>query len=268
MTKAAFKIGLFAGTGLDNPHVIQNRGEINVETPFGKPSSPVVTGTIGGVDVCLIFRHGKSHEYQPSHVKYRANILAFKQLGCTHIVAASAVGSLKEEMAPGDFVFVDQFIDRTHRRDQTFYDHSNEEFKGVCHIPMGEPFCPKLRELLQKTATDMGIKFHPKGTAVTIEGPRFSSKAESNMFRQWGCDVVGMTTVPEVILAREAGLCYTTVCMVTDYDCWKEEEVNVPAVMKTMKDNAMKIQELFTAVIPKIAHTQCECMSAIKHSVM
>ena len=180
--------------------------------------------------LCLLFyisyRHGRRHQHMPSTVNYRANIEAFRQQGCTHIVATTACGSLREHIHPGDIVILDQFIDRTHRRQQTFYDGKDGSPPGICHLQMDKPFCEHTRTVLIETAKKLGLKCHEKGTTVTIEGPRFSSKAESMMFRGWGCDVVNMTTVPEVCLAKEAGICYASVGLPTDYDSWKDEPVS------------------------------------------
>ncbi|XP_042767749.1 S-methyl-5'-thioadenosine phosphorylase isoform X2 [Panthera tigris] len=228
----------------------------------------------------------------PSKVNYQANIWALKEEGCTHVIVTTACGSLREEIQPGDIVIIDQFIDRflhsslalgpglqaqrssqtsykwrststenlwevrpqTTIRPQTFYDGSHSCARGVCHIPMAEPFCPKTREVLIETAKKLGLRCHSKGTMVTIEGPRFSSRAESFMFRTWGADVINMTTVPEVVLAKEAGICYASIAMATDYDCWKEHEeaVSVDRVLKTLKENANKAKSLLLTTIPQI----------------
>ena len=161
----------------------------------------------------------------PSLINYRANIEALRLQGCTHIIATTACGSLQESIHPGDIVILDQFIDRTYKRETTFYDGKKQSPKGICHIQMDQPFCVKTRSLLIQAAKNLGLKCHEKGTTVTIEGPRFSSKAESIMFRMWSCDVVNMTTVPEVCLAKEAGMCYASIGLPTDYDCWKNEPV-------------------------------------------
>ncbi|XP_032249562.1 S-methyl-5'-thioadenosine phosphorylase isoform X2 [Phoca vitulina] len=198
--------------------------------------------------------HGRQHTIMPSKVNYQANIWALKEEGCTHVVVTTACGSLREEIQPGDIVIIDQFIDRTTKRPQTFYDGSHSSTRGVCHIPVAEPFCPKTREVLIETAKKLGLRCHSKGTVVTIEGPRFSSRAESFMFRTWGADVINMTTVPEVVLAKEAGICYASIAMATDYDCWKEHEeaVSVDRVLKTLKENANKAKSLLLTTIPQI----------------
>lgn len=266
------KIGIIGGSGLDDPKILEHAVEKEVTTPFGKPSSSLTCGKMSGVDVVLLARHGKKHSIMPSNVNNRANIWALKQEGCTHLIVSTACGSLREEIKPGDFVFIDQFIDRTTKRQQTFYNDTPYPLFAdkVCHIPMAEPFCPKLRALLHESAHELELPHHKKGAIITIEGPRFSTKAESYMFRQWGGDVINMSTVPEAVLAREAGLCYAAIAMSTDYDCWKEhqEAVSWDAVLSVFKQNVGNVIRLFTAVIPKVEHTECSCREAIKTAVM
>ncbi|XP_003121927.3 S-methyl-5'-thioadenosine phosphorylase [Sus scrofa] len=251
---AAVKIGIIGGTGLDDPEILEGRTEKYVDTPFGKPSDALILGKIKNVDCVLLARHGRQHTIMPSKVNYQANIWALKEEGCTHIIVTTACGSLKEEIQPGDFIIIDQFIDRTTKRPQTFYDGNHSCARGVCHIPMAEPFCPKTREVLIETAKKLGLRCHSKGTMITIEGPRFSSRAESLTFQTWGADVINMTTVPEVVLAKEAGICYASIAMATDYDCWKEHEevVSVDRVLKTLKENANKAKSLLLTTIPQI----------------
>lgn len=250
------KIGIIGGTGLDDPDLLQERQEKEVVTPFGKPSDNLILGKVNGVSCVLLARHGRRHDKNPSNVNYRANIWALKQEGCDCIISTSACGSLQKEIHPGDIVLVDQFIDRTANRRSTFYDGSEIAPIGVCHIPMAKPFCSELRKILSETLKDLGIKnYHAEGTIVVIEGPRFSSKAESNLYRMWGGSVVGMTTVPEVILAKEAALPYASVALVTDYDCWKDDEesnVNVDVVMKQMKKNSELALKVLLKAIPRI----------------
>ncbi|MBD3361360.1 S-methyl-5'-thioadenosine phosphorylase, partial [Candidatus Woesearchaeota archaeon] len=198
------KIGIIGGSGLDDPDILQESQEITVETPYGKPSSSLKIGKISGVNVVLLARHGRKHEITPSGVNYRANIFALKEQGCTHILATTACGSLREKIGRGDFVIVDQFIDYTRHRSITF--HDKFENGKVKHTPMAEPFSTELRNILITTAKELGIKNHEKGTVITIEGPRFSTKAESKMFRTWGADVINMSIAPEAILANEAGI--------------------------------------------------------------
>ena len=188
-----------------------------------------------------------------------------KEQGCTHIIATTACGSLREDIKPGDLIFCDQFIDRTTKRASTFYDSDK-----VCHIPMAEPFCKKLRAILADTAAKMQLEHHKKGTVITIEGPRFSTKAESHMFRQWKADVINMSTVPEVVLAREAGLCYAVIAMSTDYDCFMEDRaaVTIDEVLKVMKQNADNVKRLLMEVIPKIDYINCKCKDDINTSII
>ncbi|KAB7503705.1 S-methyl-5'-thioadenosine phosphorylase [Armadillidium nasatum] len=229
------KIGIIGGSGLSNPEILTDAKEVSVTTVFGPPSDTLLEGKIEGVPCVLLPRHGRNHSIFPSAVNFRANLLALKQLGCTHVLVSTACGSLREEIEPGDFVIIDQFIDRTTKRASTFYDGSREEFKGILHVPMDTPFCTRTRDILKDASLSFNYKTHSKGTIVTIEGPRFSSKAESYMFRSWGGDVINMTTVPEVILARELSLCYAAIAMATDYDCWKEGDVvNVERVFAIM----------------------------------
>ncbi|KAL7889612.1 hypothetical protein AOLI_G00018700 [Acnodon oligacanthus] len=254
------KIGIIGGSGLDDPDILECRMERFVDTPFGKPSDALIMGKIKNVDCVLLARHGRQHTIMPSNVNYRANIWALKQQGCTHVIVTTACGSLREDIQPGDIVLLDQFIDRTTKREQTFYDGSPSSLQGVCHIPMAEPFCSRTREVLIDVVKGLGIRYHPHGTMLTIEGPRFSSRAESLMFRQWGADIINMTTVPEVILAKEVGLCYASIAMATDYDCWKEHEeaVCVDNVLKTMKENANKASSILLMAIPVICQMDWE----------
>jgi len=243
------KIGIIGGSGLDDPEILKEAREIQVETPYGPPSSSLQCGVIAGVEVAILARHGRRHQISPSKVNYRANIMALKEHGCTHLLAATAVGSLREEIAPGDLVFPDQFIDFTKQRALTFFDGDE-----VVHTPMAEPFCPSLRALFCAASQELGLKFHDQRCVITVEGPRFSTRAESHMFRSWGADVINMSTVPEVSLAREQGLHYASVAMSTDYDCWRpdEESVTWEMIVETMKNNADHVIKLFLQVIPQI----------------
>ncbi|HSW64235.1 MAG TPA: S-methyl-5'-thioadenosine phosphorylase [Dissulfurispiraceae bacterium] len=249
------KIGIIGGSGMNDPQLMADMKEKSAKTPYGKPSSSLTTGVINGVDIVILARHGRKHTIYPSAVNFRANISALKKEGCTHILATTAVGSLRDTIKPCDIVFVDQFIDFTKHRMLTFHE------KEVVHTPMSEPFCGDLRKLLVKSAKEMKIRHHAKGTVITIEGPRFSTKAESHLFRMWGADVINMSTVPEVILAREAGICYQTIAMSTDYDCWKEgeEPVTWEMILEIMKKNAHEVKELLLRTIPKIGAAACSC---------
>jgi len=245
------KVGIIGGSGLDDPKIIQEADEVNIDTPYGKPSSNLTIGNIGGVEVVLLARHGKNHQYSPTDVNYRANIHALKEQGVTHIIATTACGSLKEEINRGHFVIVDQFIDFTRHRDITFFDSFED---GAKHTPMSDPFDAGLREGLYETSKELGLISHNGGTVITIEGPRFSTKAESKMFRMWGADVINMSVAPEVILANEAGIPYAAIAMSTDYDCWKEDEqpVSWEEIMEVFDRNADKVKQLLANVILKI----------------
>ena len=240
---------------MDDPKLLKDIEEKSVDTPYGKPSSNLTIGKIGSVDIVILARHGKDHSIYPTGVNYRANLHALKSEGCTHILATTAVGSLREEIRPGDFVFIDQFIDFTKQRHLTF--HTDE----VVHTAMSDPFCGKLRSLLMESAENLGFSYHAKGTVAVIEGPRFSTKAESHMFRLLGADVINMSTVPEVILARELGICYQSIAMSTDYDCWREDEMAVTwdMIVKVMSQNADNVKRLLSEVIPNIKYTECTC---------
>jgi 5'-methylthioadenosine phosphorylase len=242
------KIGIIGGSGLDDPQILKETEKKAVVTKYGLPSSILTCGKIGGIEVVILARHGKKHSIPPSQVNYRANIQALADEGCTHILAATAVGSLREEIKPGNLVFPDQFIDFTKRRENTFF---TEE---VRHTPMAEPFDKELRNLLVQTCEELGYDYNRDKAVITIEGPRFSSPAESRMFRQWGADIINMSTCPEVILANELGIPYQTIAMSTDYDCWKDDEepVTFEIVMKRMAENAEKVKQLLIKVIPRI----------------
>ena len=211
------KIGIIGGSGLDNPNILKDSQEVEVTTPFGNPTSTLKTGKISDVEVVLLARHGRKHTIPPTQVNYRANIHALKEAGCTHILATTAVGSLKEEIGRGDLVIIDQFIDFTKHRHISF--HEKFEANSPIHTPMAEPFSKELRTLLLNTSKELEIKHHNKGTVITIEGPRFSTKAESHMFRIWGADIINMSIAPEVTLANEANIPYAAIAMSTDYDC-------------------------------------------------
>lgn len=260
----SLKIAIIGGTGLENADFFTKEEELYVNTEYGKPSDKISRGKIGNTEVFLLPRHGKKHNITPSNVNYRANIAALKQLGITHIVAVTACGSLRENFPPGTFVVIDQFIDKTTKRASTLYDQDK-----VAHIPMHTPFCPQLREKLIQTAKQLNIPIVEKGTMVTIEGPRFSSRAESHFNRLIGGDVINMTTVPECVLAREAGICYASVAMVTDYDCFMENNVvTLEKVLEQMKKNSSNAQFLLKNVVEKITAWKCSCIDDIKSAVM
>ncbi|XP_063933271.1 S-methyl-5'-thioadenosine phosphorylase-like [Zophobas morio] len=251
----AFKVGIIGGTGLDDPKFFNRHKEKKVSTPYGEPSDVLEVGTIAGVDCVLLSRHGRSHSIQPTNINFRANIWALKEEGCTHILASTACGSLRQEIEPGHFVFIDQAIDRTTKRVQTFYDGVVGHPPGICHLPLANPFNEKLRDALKESAARLGIPHHTGGTVITIEGPRFSTRAESLMYRSWGGDVINMTTFPEVVLANEAGLLYASVALATDYDCWRSEgeHVSVELVLETLRKNSENCKRLILDVIPRLA---------------
>lgn len=245
------KVGIIGGSGLDDPQFLKDAKEIEVKTPYGKPTSKLTIGKIKDADVVIIARHGKGHVITPTNVNYRANIHALKEQGCTHILATTACGSLKREIGRGHFVILDQFIDFTRHRKSTFH----EDFKeGVKHAPMAEPFDKGMRGALIKAGKELKLDVHEKGVVVTIEGPRFSTKAESKMFQKLGADVINMSIAPEAALANEAGVPYAVVAMATDYDCAFDdvEAVTWEEVLKVFKQNVEKVKKLITGAIPKI----------------
>ncbi|MEM5516688.1 S-methyl-5'-thioadenosine phosphorylase [Henriciella sp. AS95] len=246
-------IGVIGGSGLYEIEGLENAETISVETPWGAPSDPLVKGQIGDVTLVFLPRHGKGHRLTPTAVPYRANIDALKRLGCTDVLSVSACGSLKEALAPGDFVMVDQFIDRTFAREKTFFGPGM-----VAHVSMADPVCSRLSGLAGDAAEQAGAKVHRGGTYIAMEGPQFSSRAESHLYRQWGCDVIGMTNMPEAKLAREAELPYATIAMVTDYDCWRDdsEAVSVSNVLEVMKNNTDKARQTLKALVGGLQGTE------------
>jgi 5'-methylthioadenosine phosphorylase len=229
-------LGIIGGSGLYNIEGLENKEWISIDSPWGSPSDSILFAEIDGIKLRFLPRHGRGHNLTPSDINYRANIDVLKRAGCTDLLSLSAVGSLREDYRPGDFVVIDQFIDRTFKREKTFFG------KGlVAHVSLANPVCNRLAELVFKAAHSTGVKVHNRGTYLVMEGPQFSTKAESNLYRSWGCDVIGMTNMPEAKLAREAELPYASVGMVTDYDCWREGEdnVDVAAVIKILNENAL-----------------------------
>ncbi len=258
------EIGIIGGTGFYDPKLLKNIEEIKVRTPYGPPSDSIMIGELKGRHVAFLPRHSRKHTIRPTDINSRANIFAFKKLGVRRILAPSTVGSLREELKPGDVVFIDQFIDRTTRREQSSY-----AGKQVCHISVAEPMCPELRRTLIETADALNLRTHNTGTYVCIEGPRFSTKAESRLFRTWGADVVGMTLVPECVLAREAEICYCSIATVTDYDVWRDHPVSTAEVRKTMKANIGQVKRIITSAIPSIPKERgCECKSALQSALI
>lgn len=246
------KIAIIGGSGFEDPSILKNPGEIEVETPFGNPSSTFKTGIIGGIEVVLLSRHGRDHSIPPTQVNNRANIWAIKNLGCTHILATTACGSLREEIKRGDLVILDQFIDFTRFRKVTFF----EEFENgkLNHTPMADPFNADLRGRLIEKASELKLNYHPTGTVITIEGPRFSTRAESKMFRLWGADVINMSVAPECILANELRIPYAAIALSTDYDCWKTDEYPVTweEVLKVFNQNVGNVIRLIAATVSSL----------------
>ena len=241
-------IGIIGGSGLEDSDLMKGAEEVKIKTPFGE-HSPIKKGTINGVEVAVLSRHGYKHELSPTAVPYKSNIWALKEIGCKAIIASSACGSLKEEVKPGTLSFPTQFIDQTKHRETSFTEHGN-----VLHISMAEPFNSKIRNILINKAEELGFEYTKETTVVTIEGPRFSSKAESELFRLLKADLINMTTVPEVCLAVETDIPYQVVNLVTDYDCWREgtKAVTFEEVLKVMKENAEKVKKLFIDALPEI----------------
>jgi 5'-methylthioadenosine phosphorylase len=253
------EIAVIGGTGFYDPKLLKNPRDVKIRTPYGLPSDAITIGELEGKRLAFLPRHGKKHTIRPTNVNSQANILALKKLGVERIIAPSTVGSLREDYRPGDVVFIDQFIDRTTKREESFYTG-----KQVCHISVAEPMCPELRKTLMKAAEDLNISTHKTGTYVCIEGPRFSTKAESKMHRTWGADVVGMTLVPECVLAREAEICYASIATVTDYDVWKDHPVSAGEVRKTMKANIEKVKSIITEAVSQLPKERtCDCKNAL-----
>ena len=243
-------IGVIGGSGVYDIEGLENREWRRVESSFGEPSDEFLFGTLGGQQMVFLPRHGRGHKVPPSELNFRANIDALKRSGVTEVISVSAVGSLREDLPPGHFVIVDQFIDRTFARVKSFFGSGL-----VAHVSMAEPVCGRLGDALEAAAKEGGIPCTRGGTYLVMEGPQFSSKAESELYRSWGCDVIGMTNMPEAKLAREAELCYATVAMVTDYDCWHphHDDVTVDQIIGVLLSNADKARSLVAAVAPKLS---------------
>ncbi len=260
------KIGIIGGSGLYDLEKLENKKWVDVDTPFGKPSDQLLTATYSGREVVFLPRHGRGHPLSPSEINYRANIYAMKSLGVEWIISVAACGSLKEEIRPLDFVIPDQFIDRTRGRKHTFF-----EGGVVAHIGFAHPVCPELAEILYQTARSLGVSVHRKGTYVNMEGPQFSTLAESNLYRSWGMDIIGMTNMSEARLAREAEICYATLAAVTDYDCWRESEesVNVDIILDNFRKNIENAKKIVTEAIRAIPHERkCMCKDALRFAIV
>ncbi len=262
-------IGIVGGSGLYDIDGLEDRRWIAVESPWGRPSDEILHARLGADELRFLPRHGRGHRLSPTDLNNRANIDALKRSGATEIISLSAVGSLRETHAPGDFVLVDQFIDRTFARAKSFFGTG-----CVAHVSMADPVCQRLSGALEAAAARAGISLHRGGTYLAMEGPQFSTRAESALYRSWGCAVIGMTAMPEAKLAREAELCYATVAMVTDYDCWHEEhdDVSVEAVIRVLLDNAERGRELVRHVVPALAARRetcfAGCHTALDHALI
>ncbi|HBJ31722.1 MAG TPA: S-methyl-5'-thioadenosine phosphorylase [Dehalococcoidia bacterium] len=260
------KIAFIGGSGLYDIDGMENRREVTVETPFGDPSDAVVVGEINGVEAAFLPRHGRGHRFSPSEIPVKANIYALKSLGVERVVSVSAVGSLKEHIKPLDLVVPDQIIDRTRRRSDTFFGDGI-----VAHVGFADPFCNELRRIAFESASLEDVDCHDGGTYLVIEGPQFSTRAESAVYRSWGANVIGMTALPEAKLAREAELCYTTLAFVTDYDVWHdtEEEVTVEMVIQNLTHNVATAQGIIRRMLAEIPDNRtCGCESALKNAVI
>ena len=259
------KIGIMGGSGLYNIGIIKDTEELEVNTPFGKPSDKIAIGKIEGTEIAFLPRHGKGHLYPPHRVNYRANVFAMKECGVEYLVSTAAVGSLKKEIKPCDFVIAEQLIDRSFKRATTFFEDGI-----VAHVGFADPFCKTLSDLAYKIAKEQGVGLH-RGTYICMEGPQFSTRAESNLYRSWNADVIGMTLAPEAKLAREAEMCLCGILTVTDYDCWYEgkEDVSVRNVVENLKNNDKNIANLIKKLIPNIDNKRkCECHSALKYAII
>ncbi|MDG6095505.1 S-methyl-5'-thioadenosine phosphorylase [Acetobacter sp. AN02] len=262
-------IGIIGGSGLYDIDGLEDKVWRSVDTPWGAPSDRLLTGRLAGVRCVFLPRHGRGHPIPPSRLNYRANIAAMKRSGVTDIISLSAVGSLKEELPPGHFVIVDQFIDRSFAREKSFFDTG-----CVAHVSVADPVCPRIGDVAEAKLKELGIAYTRGGTYLVMEGPQFSTKAESELYRSWGCSVVGMTNMPEAKLAREAEICYATVAMVTDYDCWHpdHDSVTVEAVVKIMHENGAHARDLVRAMIPELGtpFEPCSagCDRALEHALI
>jgi 5'-methylthioadenosine phosphorylase len=265
MEKSA-EIGIIGGTGIYDSTIFTIIDEIKIDTPYGETSDKVTICKYNEKSIAFIPRHGKNHRIPPHKINYQANIYAMKKLGVNVILAPSAVGSLKIEYEPGDIVLPDQFIDFTKKRNYTFYDGPK-----VCHISQAEPFCPDLRSIIIKNLEQLNYKHHPLGTYICIEGPRFSTKAESNFYRTLiNADIIGMTLIPECILAKEMEMCYVSISTVTDFDVWSEVSVSSKEIIETLKHNVDKIKKLLLMIIPNISNERnaCSCSKSLENALV
>jgi 5'-methylthioadenosine phosphorylase len=260
------EIGIIGGSGLYDMAELIDREERRVETPFGEPSAPYVVATLRGKRVAFLARHGAGHRLMPSELPYRANIFGFKTLGVEYLLSASAVGSLRQEFKPLDLVIPDQFFDRTKGRISTFFGQGL-----VAHVGFAHPFCPHLSEIAYRAGLDTKASMHKGGTYVCMEGPQFSTLAESKLYRSWGMDIIGMTNLQEAKLAREAEICYTTIALVTDYDCWhpQHDHVTVDMIVANLMQNAKTAQQVIADAVGRLPFERtCECARALEHAII
>jgi 5'-methylthioadenosine phosphorylase len=260
------QIGIIGGSGLYDMAEVSDRREVTLTTPFGDPSGPYLLGTLRGKQVAFLARHGAGHRLSPSELNFRANIFGMKMLGVEYILSASAVGSLREEYRPLDIVIPDQFIDRTRGRVSTFFGRGL-----VAHVGFAHPFCAILSDIAHRAGVDSGATMHKGGTYVCMEGPQFSTLAESKLYRSWGADIIGMTNLQEAKLAREAEICYTTIALVTDYDCWHpdHDSVTVDLVIANLLQNAKTAQAIIATAIDGLPFNRtCECATALKYALI
>ncbi len=260
------KIGIIGGSGLYDMNELTEREEVSIDTPFGPPSDSIIVGTLRAKRVAFLARHGRGHRIMPSELNFRANIYAMKLMGVERILSASAVGSLKEEIAPLDIVLPDQFLDRTKGRASTFFGEGL-----VAHVAFADPVCPHLLELVHAAAQRTGIKTRKGGTYVCMEGPAFSTKAESFLYRSWGMDLIGMTNLQEAKLAREAEICYVTLALVTDYDCWHEshDSVTVEMIVGNLQQNSRNAQSIIIETVGSLPEARnCLCGQALRHALI
>jgi len=265
-SQQSIRIGVIGGSGLYDMDALKDRQEVRVSTPFGDPSSPYLVGTINNRRVAFLARHGEGHRLMPSELNFRANIFGFKALGVEWILSASAVGSLQEEYRPLDIVIPDQLLDRTRGRASTFFGNG-----VVAHVGFAHPFCPTLSGVAADAATGTGARVHRGGTYVCMEGPQFSTLAESRLYRAWGMDVIGMTNLQEAKLSREAEMCYTTLALVTDYDCWHEghDDVTVEMIIATLTQNAVTAQRVVVDAVAALPVDRiCECATALGSAII
>src|SRR3972149_4681391 len=259
-------IGVIGGSGLYEMEGLKGVKEIKIKTPFGNPSDAYIVGKLGNVKMVFLPRHGRGHRLLPSELNFRANIYGMKKLGVEWIISVSAVGSMREDIKPGHIVVVDQFFDRTRGRVSTFFGNGI-----VGHVEFADPVCPHLSSILYEAGQSVGASIHKGGTYICIEGPQFSTRAESRIYRKWGVDVIGMTNIPEAKLAREAEICYATVALSTDYDCWHstEEPVTVEMILSTLKKNVSIAKDIIRNAAPMVSRrTACKCATALKYAVV